>query len=105
MQYLESLPQEEQQHLWGMLDDHNERPHDKDAKAVLDIIDMLDRNSMNDYGAYLERLQVRYRALPVWCVTHYLTHSELIPLTRPSMILCRLLSMTLVTFGNHLKSF
>lgn len=64
MQYLESLPQEEQQQLWGMLDDHNERPHDKDAKAVLDIIDMLDRNSMNDYGAYLERLQVRYRALP-----------------------------------------
>jgi hypothetical protein len=59
MQYLESLPQEEQQHLWGMLDQHNENlPHDKDAQAVLDIIDMLDRNSVNDYGAYLERLQV-----------------------------------------------
>jgi len=58
MQYLESLPQEEQQHLWGMLDQHNENlPHDKDAQAVLDIIDMLDRNSVNDYGAYLERLQ------------------------------------------------
>lgn len=58
MQYMESLPQEEQRHLWGMLTDPNESPHDKDTQAVLEIIDMLERNSVNDYGAYLERLQV-----------------------------------------------
>ncbi|KAJ2963156.1 hypothetical protein NQZ79_g1876 [Umbelopsis isabellina] len=58
MQHLESLPQEEQRHLWAMLGDHDHNDkHDKDAQAVLEIIDMLDRNSMNDYGAYLERLQ------------------------------------------------
>lgn len=65
MQHLESLPQEEQRHLWDMLGDHDHSDnHDKDHQAVLEIIDMLDRNSMNDYGAYLERLQVNYRAQP-----------------------------------------
>ncbi|KAI9286193.1 hypothetical protein BC943DRAFT_321452 [Umbelopsis sp. AD052] len=57
MQYMESLPQEEQRHLWGMLTDPNESPNDKDTQAVLEIIDMLERNTVNDYGAYLERLQ------------------------------------------------
>jgi hypothetical protein len=70
MQHLESLPQEEQRHLWAMLEDHDHNDkHDKDAQAVLEIIDMLDRNSMNDYGAYLERLQVNTDINPIPFVT------------------------------------
>jgi hypothetical protein len=75
MQYMESLPQEEQRHLWGMLTDANERPHDKDAQAVLEIIDMLERNSVNDYGAYLERLQVSSE-FRLFELRQCLSHSE-----------------------------